>query len=51
MTQYDFNKFFKIIYIYIYIYRERERERGGGEYVISLELTYRKLPKLIYLTN
>ena len=47
MTQYDFNKFFKIIYIYIYIQRERERE----EYVISLELTYRKLPKLIYLTN
>ena len=45
MTQYDFNNFFKIIYIYIY--RERERE----EYVISLELTYRKLPKLIYLTN
>ena len=49
MTQYDFNNFFKIIYIYIYIYRERERERE--EYVISLELTYRKLPKLIYLTN
>ena len=45
MTQYDFNNFFKIIYIYIYIERERE------EYVISLELTYHKLPKLIYLTN